>query len=234
MSQLYLVRHGQASFGAANYDQLSELGYQQARWLGEHFAELGIRFDYVVTGNLARQQQTAQEILTGIGQSLTINTDVGFNEFDFHTLAQVYCHSCDIALPDTSDGGRLFFQMLRKAMTAWSQDELYAQSVPIQQTHPAALETWAAFYQRVHHAMQALCERDDEYNVLVASSGGAMAMALSQILDCGVDTLINLNMQTRNTGIHHLYFNQRGFQLAAFNSQPHLLRKDRLHALTYT
>jgi broad specificity phosphatase PhoE len=31
MGQIYLVRHGQASFGSANYDQLSELGHEQAR-----------------------------------------------------------------------------------------------------------------------------------------------------------------------------------------------------------
>ncbi len=61
-----------------------------------------------------------------------------------------------------------------------------------------------------------------------------MAMALSQILDCGVETLTNLNMQTRNTGIHHLFFNSKGYQLAAFNKQLHLQRQGRLHALTYT
>lgn len=245
MNQLFLVRHGQASFGAANYDQLSELGYQQALWLGEHFGDLGVRFDTVITGSLARQQQTAQQILLGSGQSLPIATDTGFNEFDFHTLTRVYCHACNIEVPGTQDGGRLFFQMLRKAMVAWSQDELYAQTVPVQQQFPAALETWNEFRQRVHDAMQSLCATDTDNNsdaandhrsrnVLVVSSGGAMAMALSQILACGVDTLINLNLQTRNTGIHHFYFNQRGFQLAAFNSQPHLQRKDRLHALTYT
>ena len=89
MSQLFLVRHGQASFGAVNYDQLSTQGYQQARWLGEHFADMGIRFSQVVAGDLARQQQTAQEILAAAGQSVSIRTDSGFNEFDFHTLSEV-------------------------------------------------------------------------------------------------------------------------------------------------
>lgn len=235
MSQLFLVRHGQASFGAANYDQLSALGYQQAHWLGEHFADIGMHFDHVITGSLARQQQTAQQILTGAGQSLCVVTDAGFNEFDFHTLTRVYCHSCGIEVPGTADGGRLFFQMLRKAMVAWSRNELYAQSVPVSPAAPA-LETWDEFHQRVHTAMQSLCALDQtsERNVLVVSSGGAMAMAMSQILACGVETLINLNLQTRNTGVHHCYFNQRGFQLAGFNHQPHLQRKDRLHALTYT
>ncbi|TFH71606.1 histidine phosphatase family protein [Gammaproteobacteria bacterium LSUCC0112] len=237
MSQLFLVRHGQASFGAANYDQLSPLGYQQAAWLGEHFAELGIQFSRVVTGTLARQQQTAAQILETSGQHVAIETDPGFNEFDFHTLVRVYCHSSGIEVPDTHDGGRLFFQMLRKAIHAWSQDQLYARTVELTTSQaPAqpALENWSMFCDRVSNAMQALCAHEREHNVLVVSSGGAMAMALSQILDCGVETLINLNMQTRNTGIHHLFFNAKGFQLAGFNNQPHLQKQGRLHALTYT
>ena len=42
MSELYLVRHAQASFGAANYDQLSDLGHQQSRWLGDHLGMRGM------------------------------------------------------------------------------------------------------------------------------------------------------------------------------------------------
>ncbi len=231
MSQLYLVRHGQASFGAANYDQLSPLGYQQAQWLGEHCRELGIRFDRVVSGSLSRQQQTAQAILAGNDQDLPLNIDAGFNEFDFHGLAAIYCRFSDIPLPGTDNGGREFFQMLRKAMTAWSRGELHAAG---QASDNPTLETWEQFHDRVHHALQQLVAREKDETVLAVSSGGAMAMALSQVLHCGVDTLINLNMQTRNTGVHHLFYNQRGFQLAGFNSLAHLQRPGRLNALSYT
>lgn len=231
MSQLYLVRHGQASFGTANYDQLSPLGYQQAQWLGEHFKELGIQFDHVVAGSLSRQQQTAQAILAGNGQNLPLHIDPGFNEFDFHGLAAIYCRFSEIPLPGTDNGGREFFQMLRKAMTAWSRGELHAAE---QDPGALALETWEQFSTRVEHALQQLIAREQDETVLAVSSGGAMAMAVSQVLQCGVDTLINLNMQTRNTGVHHLFYNQRGFQLAGFNSLAHLQRPGRLNALSYT
>jgi len=36
MSSIYLVRHGQASFGSANYDELSDRGRRQSRILGEY------------------------------------------------------------------------------------------------------------------------------------------------------------------------------------------------------
>lgn len=231
MSQLYLVRHGQASFGAANYDQLSPLGYQQSQWLGEHFRELGIHFDRVVTGSLSRQQQTAQAILAGKGQDLPLHVDRGFDEFDFHGLAAIYCRFSEIPLPGTDNGGRDFFQMLRKAMVAWSRGELHA-TVP--DSDSPALETWEQFHERVQDALQDLIAREKDETVLAVSSGGAMAMALSQVLHCGVDTLINLNMQTRNTGVHHLFYNQRGFQLAGFNALAHLQRPGRMNALSYT
>ena len=60
MAQFYLVRHGQASFGTDNYDRLSELGHQQARWLGEYFAERDMGFDALVSGDLVRHRPRAK------------------------------------------------------------------------------------------------------------------------------------------------------------------------------
>ena len=68
MAELYLVRHGQASFGAANYDQLSERGVQQSVWLGEYFAQRNLSFDRVICGTLRRHEQTVEAILRGMGR----------------------------------------------------------------------------------------------------------------------------------------------------------------------
>ncbi len=69
MGQIYLVRHGQASFGSANYDQLSALGGEQARLLGEWFANCGQRFDRLVTGDLQRHRQTAGSLHGSVAES---------------------------------------------------------------------------------------------------------------------------------------------------------------------
>ena len=58
MGTLYLVRHGQASFGADDYDVLSPLGQRQSARLGEYFNSKGVRFDAALTGTLNRQVQT--------------------------------------------------------------------------------------------------------------------------------------------------------------------------------
>ena len=58
MGTLYLVRHGQASFGADDYDQLSARGQQQSERLGAYWRERGLRFDAVLCGTLRRHGQT--------------------------------------------------------------------------------------------------------------------------------------------------------------------------------
>ena len=66
MATLYLVRHGQASFGADDYDQLSDLGHRQSRLLGEYLADRGVRPARVMTGSLRRQRQTWQGMAEGL------------------------------------------------------------------------------------------------------------------------------------------------------------------------
>ncbi|NBT74061.1 MAG: histidine phosphatase family protein, partial [Betaproteobacteria bacterium] len=65
MGTLYLVRHGQASFGAQNYDQLSERGRQQSVQLGNYWRQRGLTFDAILTGTLQRHLQTWQGIAEG-------------------------------------------------------------------------------------------------------------------------------------------------------------------------
>ena len=65
MGNLYLVRHGQASFGADDYDQLSDLGQRQSQRLGEYFAGKGLQFEAVLTGTLKRHAQTWAGIAKG-------------------------------------------------------------------------------------------------------------------------------------------------------------------------
>ena len=86
MGSIYLIRHGQASFGADDYDVLSPTGVRQAQILGRHLAELGISLDRCLAGDLRRQQDTATGALdqfAAFGLPVPIlETDAAFNEFD--------------------------------------------------------------------------------------------------------------------------------------------------------
>ena len=82
MSVLLLVRYGQASFGAADYDQLSSLGEEQSRLLGASLAARGVRPDVVLRGSMKRHRQTATAAVAGAGWSTDVVEDDGWDEFD--------------------------------------------------------------------------------------------------------------------------------------------------------
>lgn len=223
MSDLYLVRHGQASFGHENYDQLSELGYQQAHWLGEYFAERDIAFDRIITGDLSRQIQTAESIVSATNMDCQLETHAGFNEFDFKALLKIHLkqspprHEIDWSKP------RQVYQHLRFTIKAWSEGELDSAAVP---------ETWNDFTARIEDAV-AFAQQYDQQKVLVVSSGGALSTALSQQMGFDVDSIINLNMQIKNTSVSHCFYEGDTSYVTHFNNVPHLDRPDRLASITY-
>ena len=94
MSELYLVRHGQGSFGTGNYDKLSELGCEQARLVGRHFAETGVKIDALYAGTLVRQHETAELLARAFagdaGTPIPVVTDAAFNEYDSDAILQHY------------------------------------------------------------------------------------------------------------------------------------------------
>lgn len=80
MATIYLIRHGQASFGAEDYDKLSELGCRQAQVAGEYLRDCNITFDAVYSGNLLRQRETAQLAIASQPGAVTHHIDPRFNE----------------------------------------------------------------------------------------------------------------------------------------------------------
>jgi len=94
MGSIYLIRHAQASFGAQDYDVLSPLGYRQAEALGDYLAQLGIRFDRCISGELHRQQDTARTTLARLDRSdkgpPSLEIDAAFNEFQADAVIRAH------------------------------------------------------------------------------------------------------------------------------------------------
>ena len=225
MSEFYLVRHGQASFGAENYDKLSKVGHQQAKWLGNYFAERDIRFSQIYRGDMVRHRETAEGIAAGLDYSPSLIVDTGFNEFDFKNIGDSYL-SCnpENRLPNNAKPAA-FYRLLKLAMHDWSQDKL-----------PQAMleESWHEFQSRVNDALAAVCRQSSDNPILIVSSGGAMSMLMSLVLGLDAKQVIELNMQIRNTSISHFYFNKDTVRLSSFNNIPHLDRPDRLDSITFS
>ena len=223
MAELYLVRHGQASFGAENYDALSPSGRTQSLWLGEYFAQARLRFDRVVIGTMQRHRQTAEAILAGMGgPQIEIAEDAGLNEYDFQAL---FAALGEAGLPlglSAASSKRDFYKALQQVLQLWAEDRLPGR-VP---------ETWHQFQTRVQRARAAI-QRSGGRRVLAVSSGGPIAVTAQQILQAPAATAIALNMQIRNSSVCQYLFKDDAMSLVSFNSVPHLERADRHEFVTY-
>lgn len=224
MADLYLIRHGQASFGSDDYDRLSELGRRQSRWLGEYFQQRGIEVERVISGGLVRHQQTADCIREALATSPPIEIHRGFEEFDFYALLKRYRQ--DFLRHDALDwsDAREVYRSLHLAMLAWARGQL---------SPSAAMESWSDFTQRVGEAME-FARPSRRGATLVCTSGGPISMALSQLMGFGPETLVKTNLQMCNTAFTHLIYTSETTYVTGFNHVPHLDTPERRTSITYS
>lgn len=221
MGNLYLVRHGQASFGAADYDQLSELGHRQSQRLGEYFARMGVRFDAVLTGTLRRHTQTWEGIAQGAGLDLQAQQWPGLNEFD--SLAVIAAiHPYPLKKPDTPELVRHHFRLLRDGLTQWMNGVVSPQGMP---SYPEFVQGVTAVLDHVRQQHQG--------HVLIVSSGGPISTAVGHILGTTPETTITLNLRIRNSALTELAFTPKHHSLLTFNTLPHLDGPEHADWITY-
>ena len=221
MGTLYLVRHGQASFGAQDYDQLSELGQRQSQRLGEYFKFKGLRFEQVLTGTLKRHQQTLAGICSGGGFSTDALALPGLNEYDSEAvIAAIHPHP--LAKPDTPELYRHHFRLLRDGLTQWMNGVV----------SPRGMPSYREFQQGVADAL-ALVRQQTAGDVLLVSSGGPISTAVGQILGTTPETTIELNMRIRNSAVTEFNFTPKRHALQTFNTLPHLDGPEHASWITY-
>lgn len=229
MGTLYLVRHGQASFGAADYDNLSALGQQQSVRLGEYFRQKGLTFDAVLTGTLRRQQQTYAGIREGMGAGAAHGVPSvgapllwpGLNEYDSEAvIAAVHPHK--LQKPDTPELYRHHFRLLRDGLTQWMNGVV----------SPKGMPSYREFQMGVTSALDHI-RQNLKGNVLIVSSGGPIATAVGHVLGTTPETTIELNMRIRNSAITEFAFNPKRHTLITYNTLPHLEHADHASWITY-
>ncbi|AMO23496.1 histidine phosphatase family protein [Ramlibacter solisilvae] len=211
MGTLYLVRHGQASFGADDYDQLSELGRKQSVRLGEYFAWKGIRFDALIAGTLRRHKQTLAGILEGMNHASEHLSWDGLNEYD--SQAVIACvHPEPLQKPTSPEMYRHHFRLLRGGLAQWMAGAVAPQGMPSYRDFVAGV-AGALDHVRANHFGQ---------SVLLVSSGGPIATAVGLVLGASPDTTIELNMRIRNSAITEFAFTPKRHMLVSYNAIPHL------------
>lgn len=221
MGTLYLVRHGQASFGSEDYDRLSETGHRQCVRLGEYFRYRGRRFDAVLTGTLKRHAQS----LAGIAQCLPGTPQPlvwpGLDEYDGEAVIAAI-HPEPLPRPDTPELFRHHFRLLREGLAQWMAGK----------TSPAGMPRYAEFVAGVNGALDHV-RSEFEGDVLIVSSGGPISTAIGQILGTPMASTIDLNMRIRNSALSELMFTPQRHMLLTFNTLPHLDRAEDAGLITY-
>ena len=210
MGNLYLVRHGQASFGAVDYDNLSDLGVRQSVRLGEYFAQKGIPFDAVLTGSLRRHTQTWKAIAQGAGLDHIPLVWPGLNEYDSEAVIQAI-HPQPLQKPDTPEVYRHHFRLLRDGLRQWMNGVV----------SPKGMPSYTEFVQGISSALDHV-RQNCVGNVLMVSSGGPISTAVGHLLGTSPETTIELNLRIRNSSLTEFDFNPKRHALVTYNTLPHL------------
>jgi len=222
MGTLYLVRHGQASFGADDYDQLSELGRRQSEQLGRHWAERCLAFDAVITGTLRRHRQTWEAIAAGAGWQHQPLPWPGLNEYDSHAVIRSI-YTQPLARPDTPELYRHHFRLLRDGLAQWMAGTV----------SPRGMPSYLEFVAGVTSALDHVRQQHQGQRVLIVSSGGPIATAVGHVLGLSPERTIDLNMRIRNSAVTEFQFSPKRHTLLTYNTLPHLDRPDLADWITY-
>ncbi len=222
MSGIWLLRHGQASLGAADYDQLSDLGFRQAARAGAALAERGVPVDRLVTGSMRRHRQTAAAFLEALGGGLEPEVDEGWNEYDH--IAVLLAHRPDFAdnarmaaeLDRDGDPAATFARIFFEAVARWvagAHDDEYA-------------ESFRGFRARVDDALARLeASLEQGQRVVVCTSGGVIASACARLLGVPDGNVFRLVRALCNASLSRLTPTSDGLRLVTFNETVHLERE---------
>jgi broad specificity phosphatase PhoE len=214
MPVIRLIRHGQASFGLKNYDQLSELGVKQSRALGESLRDRAADTDLVICGAMKRHAQTAEATLEGMGLDLTPQIDERWNEFDHEEVIvrqKPAYKSKTLMVADLARKGdpRHQFQLLfDDALARWTaglHNDEYS-------------EPWTEFVERARAGMEALENADGAKNILVFTSGGPISAVAASLLGLGPDGWMRLNRTCANCSETKVISGRSGTSLVTWNA----------------
>lgn len=216
MPTILLLRHAQASFGAADYDVLSTRGHEQVAALVAALEHRGTRITRVLSGSLRRQIDTAQPVAKSAG--VTVETDPRWDEYDSSDVLSHYSTSParqerrpGSATPAISS--RDFQGIMESALVGWIEAG--------GSSHAA--ESWDAFSARALHACQDLASELSAGDIAVAcTSGGVIAAVATALLAVPARTFIAFNRVSVNSGLTTLAHGRSGTTLVSFNEHAHL------------
>ena len=207
MTAVYLLRHGQASFGGPDYDLLSATGKQQAVVLGEELRRRGLTVHAVWSGTLRRQLETASACLAEAGIELPVHEDARWNEYDHLGLVP-----SGQPVAELEDATREFQRRLDQAIEAW-----------ISGGHAAGTTgTWAEFTGGIRDALgEVFAGLPRGTTALVFTSAGVISAICATLLSAPAAGYLALNRTMANASITKLVRGRSGVSLVSVNEHGH-------------
>ncbi|MCP5206208.1 MAG: histidine phosphatase family protein [Hahellaceae bacterium] len=238
MGSIYLIRHGQASFGKADYDELSKKGHQQAEVLGEHFRKCflnsGKQPDRFVSGALKRHRQTAAGCLKALGfnsesEAPRLIEMSGFDEFNHLEVLHRW-------RPQWEDRTTMAAELARHPVPHKAFQEAFIAAVDrwISGAFDSDYaEPWQAFQQRVEAAFDELIATAGESKkTLVFTSGGPIAVIVGKVLGLDIKGIFAVNENLANAGVTRVLYSAGKVSLSYLNNYSYLESLER-GLLTY-
>jgi broad specificity phosphatase PhoE len=224
MSTLYLIRHGQASFGIQNYDKLSERGILQSRVFAEHILAHDVKFSALYTGAMARHQETLAPLLSLYaerGHALPpVDKMEEFNEYDWlHVISEIFPQlmkedpSLNWDMAKLLSDKKTFQRIFETAILRWASGNYTSSSLP----------KWEDFLSRVHRGIDRIMKNHGTgENIAVFTSGGPISAVMQKVLHLSYEDTVKISWLIINASITRFKFTHDRMMLSTFNEHTYL------------
>jgi broad specificity phosphatase PhoE len=229
MAAIYFIRHGQASFGKADYDQLSDKGNEQSKLLGKFWQSMAAP-DKVYSGDLLRHGQTLEHFLLGYqGKNPSVILHSGFNEFNHVDMLTCYDErwksfaQMSASIGEQPNANKAFQKEFARAINRWvsgDHDNDYK-------------ESWEQFKKRCVGALHDVINQelttkrtlnnvDHAQDICIFTSGGTISVIVQHVLGLSDEKALIVNQQLRNTSVTKLLFSEDNLSIDYLNNYSHL------------
>jgi broad specificity phosphatase PhoE len=215
MATIYLVRHGQASFGAENYDELSPLGRRQAQVTGEYFRAAGIVFDAVYSGDLSRQRETASLVAASQDKVVPQYIDPRFNEIRNDEQLKYL-------MPEVIKRNPTVKALMERGLSSSKDYQKAIDAVFNYWVTPACndarIQSWADYSGGAREAMANVMQiQGAGKTVGIFASGGTVATLVAQVLGFGGEHTYQFYEPMFNCSVTQLFYSGSKVSLSYFN-----------------
>lgn len=235
MSEIYFVRHGQASFGEKDYDCLSPIGIRQAKLLAQHMLQTKESFDAMYCGTMVRQKSTAQELTECFSKSgfpvPDTHVSPDFDEYDSFSVwdSQIPLMvkenpALSVTIEKAYSDRKSFQKIFEEVMLRWVSGNYDQKGV----------STWADFKKRVIEGVSKIMETHGSGGkIIVFTSGGPISAVVQYALGLSDEKTIELSWQVLNSSVTRFKYSSNGIMLFGFNDIAHIEKENEGNLITY-